>query len=227
MKRFLLILLSALLVGSPPAYAELGDDMLPSTSPTGSHRYLIRGEYDREETLDSAAILAERVELENKTILGDLVIDSMVGEGPVDLKNVSIQGSLIINGGQEITLNGVTASNLIVNSPDTQVELTIRGKSEIPSAQVTTPLSIKETMLSSGYGGLVSLETSAESNWFTLPIDLDYCRLDSLVINTATEISGTGNCKVDVLEANRNLTLSGVSVEESSGLGTIRDGDDH
>ena len=72
----LLFCWSAAVQSSP--YAALGDDMLPTVQRTTSHRYLIRGEYDREETLDTAVISAERVELENKAITGDLTIDSMV-----------------------------------------------------------------------------------------------------------------------------------------------------
>ena len=106
MRRLPALLLAGLLLCSLPTYAALGDDMLPTVQRTTSHRYLIRGEYDREETLDTAVISAERVELENKAITGDLTIDSMVGEGPVDLKNVSIGGTLYIYGGGEITLNG-------------------------------------------------------------------------------------------------------------------------
>ena len=83
MRRLPALLLAGLLLCSLPTYAALGDDMLPTVQRTTSHRYLIRGEYDREETLDTAVISAERVELENKAITGDLTIDSMVGEGPV------------------------------------------------------------------------------------------------------------------------------------------------
>ena len=64
----------------PPTYAALGTIYLPTVQRTTSHRYLIRGEYDREETLDTAVISAERVELEIKAITGDLTIDSMVGK---------------------------------------------------------------------------------------------------------------------------------------------------
>ena len=211
MRRLPALLLAGLLLCSLPTYAALGDDMLPTVQRTTSHRYLIRGEYDREETLDTAVISAERVELENKAITGDLTIDSMVGEGPVDLKNVSI------------TLNGVTAAQMVVDSPDTEVELTIRGKSEIALAQVKTDLSITENMLSSGYGGLKALEVPADTTCTLLPLTFTHCRLDSMTVHSPTEISGTGSCKITQLTANRTTSLSGVEVVESTGSVTGND----
>ena len=223
MRRLPALLLAGLLLCSLPTYAALGADMLPTVQRTTSHRYLIRGEYDREETLDTAVISAERVELENKAITGDLTIDSMVGEGPVDLKNVSIGGTLYIYGGGEITLNGVTAAQMVVDSPDTEVELTIRGKSEIALAQVKTDLSITENMLSSGYGGLKALEVPADTTCTLLPLTFTHCRLDSMTVHSPTEISGTGSCKITQLTANRTTSLSGVEVVESTGSVTGND----
>lgn len=217
MRRLPALLLAGLLLCSLPAYAELGDDMLPAVQRTSTHRYLIRGEYDREETLDSAIISAERVELENKTIEGDLTIDAMVGEGPVDLKNISIGGTLYIRGGGEITLNGVTAQKLVVDSPDTLVDLTVRGKTEIALVQVKTDLSITENMLSSGYGGIVSLEVPEGVSRTLLPLTFSHCRLDSMAVHSPTQVTGSGNCKIAVLTADRSVSLSGVEVEEASG----------
>lgn len=61
--------------------------------------YSSSGAFSGDTINGSAIISASGVKLKNTTITGDLLITSTVGEGTIDLDNVTVKGKIIVNGG--------------------------------------------------------------------------------------------------------------------------------
>lgn len=69
--------------------------------------------------------------LSGKTYVGDVVIDSDLGEGKAVLDNCVILGDLIIEGGSSVTLNNTSVISAEVNKDDKTVAVSAKGTSGI------------------------------------------------------------------------------------------------
>ena len=77
--------------------------------------YNSKGTYDDSQICKSLSIGASGVTVKNKTVKGDLTIQSGVGKsGTVKLENVIVEGKLYVYGGGEIELKDVVAPNMTV-----------------------------------------------------------------------------------------------------------------
>ena len=86
--------------------------------------------------------------LSDATIEGNLYITEGVLSGNVNLNNVTVKGDIIVGGGN-VTLDGVTAMNLIVSNPmGIKPTVIATGSTNIGTAEVQSSASLSESGLS-------------------------------------------------------------------------------
>jgi len=93
------------------------------------------------------------VVLKNKTVLGDLIISSKVGNGAVTLENIVVRGDITVKGGGKVTLKDVTAVTVTAGYPGT-TDYILSGKSTVYQMNVTGSVTIDESGLTNGYYGV-------------------------------------------------------------------------
>ncbi len=100
------------------------------------------------------------VTLKNKTVLGDLIVSSKVGNGEVTLENIVVRGDITVKGGGKITLKDVTAVTVSAQYPGT-TDYVFTDKTTVYQMDVTGGVTIDESGLADGYYGVKRV--SAES----------------------------------------------------------------
>ncbi|MFD1179415.1 S-layer homology domain-containing protein [Paenibacillus puldeungensis] len=88
----------------------------------------------------SVIINAPDITLQNTEITGNLIIGKGVGEGDVNLSNVTVHGSTYVYGGGEnsIHVDNSVLVNIIVNKNDGTVRIVAKGKTAIQEVVVQT-----------------------------------------------------------------------------------------
>ncbi len=110
------------------------------------------------------AISSAGVILQNTLITGDLVLTEAIGDGSVQLTNVTVNGTVTVNGGGEssILLQDVTLENMVVNRPDKKVRLVAKGHAVIKNVLLMTATLLEVDLLTDEAKGFmnVTVETS-------------------------------------------------------------------
>lgn len=88
--------------------------------------------------------------------------------GDVTLSNVSVGGDIIISGGN-VTLDGVSALNMVVSNPlGLTSQVTATGDTNIGSTEVQTSASLTESNLAAAAGGFSDLALTGDDIALTL-----------------------------------------------------------
>ena len=116
--------------------------------------------------------------LENETVAGDLIIAESVGEGSVTLKNVTIEGNLIVKG--SVTLKNVTIEgNLIVKGggansvylENTRIEGSVHLQKENVHLRLTGDTVVNDVAISAPCR--ITKDSSFKGTLGTITIDLE------------------------------------------------------
>lgn len=106
--------------------------------------------------------------LSDATVEGNLYITEGVLTGDVTLSNVSVGGDIIISGGN-VTLDGVSALNMVVSNPlGLTSQVTATGDTNIGSTEVQTSASLTESNLAAAAGGFSDLALTGDDIALTL-----------------------------------------------------------
>ena len=102
--------------------------------------------------------------LENKTVLGDLVIAESVGEGNVTLKNVTVLGSVIVKGGgaNSVYFDGVRVGGAVRLEKE-GVHLRLRGDTALERVEIGLPCRITRDSTFEGALGALVIDLVKES----------------------------------------------------------------
>ena len=142
--------------------------------------------------------------LSDATVEGNLYITEGVLTGDVTLSNVSVEGDIIISGGN-VTLDGVSALNMVVSNPlGLTSQVTATGDTNIGSTEVQTSASLTESNLAAAAGGFSDLALTGDD----IALTLDAALWD---VTTGGECSilTTGSTSISELTANGPTVVTG------------------
>lgn len=142
--------------------------------------------------------------LENVKIAGNLFITEGVGNGKVDLKNVTVDGKIIISGG-DVMLENVSALDLIISNPCGEtLSVTTSGNSSIAETTVYSSALLYEKGLGVSAGGFSNLTVAADSVSVTLDASVW-----NLITKKACSIITSGGTMISNLTANGRTMITG------------------
>ena len=142
--------------------------------------------------------------LSDATVEGNLYITEGVLSGNVNLNNVTVKGDIIVGGGN-VTLDGVTAMNLIVSNPmGIKPTVIATGSTNIGTAEVQSSASLSESGLSANAGGFSDITVTGEGA--SLSLDASVWDLDT---KAASTIVTTGSTLISELTADAKTTVTG------------------
>ncbi|MFC4776007.1 hypothetical protein ACFO9Q_04340 [Paenibacillus sp. GCM10023252] len=149
------------------------------------------------------------VKLRNVVVQGNLIIDKRVGEGDVVLSGVTVKGKTIVEGGG---MYGVYISNsklgeMVVQKQSGKVRIVASGSTIIASTQVTTSAILEERDLtSSGYENMRVNSSHTSGTWTTTLRG----KMKSLLIETPVTFVAEKNSIVDVASiTSKDVTIQG------------------
>ena len=142
--------------------------------------------------------------LSDVTVPGNLYITEGVASGAVKLNNVTVEGDIIVSGG-DITMDGVGAESMIVKNPlGVTPQVTCTGNTNIGKAEIQTAATLRESALGVSAGGFSDLQFNGEN----LTATLDAVVWDITVDKPASIIT-TGSTEINELTSNAKTTLTG------------------
>ena len=101
-------------------------------------------------------------------IRDSLYITEGVQSGEVTLSNVTVDGDIIVGGG-DVTLDGVTALDMVVSNPlGLTPQVTATGDTNIGTTEVQTSASLTESSLAATAGGFSDLALTGDDLSLTL-----------------------------------------------------------
>lgn len=118
---------------------------------TAGVTHSIEGEYR------NILITSSGTVLKNKVVTGDITIADTVSDGTVTLENVIVRGKVIVNGGAQIKLFGVTAIEIVSQYKNGSTKYSVGGKSFIHQLTAGNSVIIDESELKNGYTGIKSV----------------------------------------------------------------------
>jgi len=151
-------------------------------------------------------INAPDVTLKDAVIAGDLYITQGVGDGDVTLENVTVQGSVHVNGGGDgtIVFNGVRVSGaLIVDKYDNKIHIVATGDTTVTVTVLESGAMLVTRELTGG--GFETVEISADlAAGQEIALEGDFGK----VVNRSPEVQITANGTIGelVAEADTNIT---------------------
>ena len=142
--------------------------------------------------------------LSDAVVEGNLYITEGVGSGAVTLEDVTVEGEIIVSGG-DVTMDGVSALDLIVSTPlEVTPQITAQGNTSIGRTELQTAASLTESGLSASAGGFSDVTLTGEDILLTL---------DAAVWDVTTEgdatIRTTGSASINTLTANGVTRVTG------------------
>ena len=141
--------------------------------------------------------------LADADIKGNLYITEGVLAGNVTLEDVTVAGDIIVSGGN-VTLDGVSALEMVVSNPTGLTPQVIAtGNTNIGTTEVKTSATLTESNLAATAGGFSDLKMNGSSVSLTL---------DAAVWDVANEQTGTilttGSTSISTLTANGRTTVT-------------------
>ena len=183
---------------------------------------------DRQNVTISSACTLSGAEIE-----GNLYITEGVGTGSVTLDDVTVSGDIIISGGS-VTMDGVSALNLVVSTPlDLTPQITVTGNTSIGTTELQTSAALTESSLSATAGGFADLSLTGDDVALTLDaavwdvttqgecsiLTTGSTSISKLTADGATRVSGGGSVQTAQLNAaGCELTMRPATIELASGV---------
>lgn len=178
-------------------------------------------------TIDGSVIISSRdVTLQNTIITGDLLLGRSIGDGEITLKNVTVQGKTIVNGGgpNSILMYNFQGQTVIVDIPDgSSVRLVAQGDTNVDNIIMDANGTLEESQLTGDGFALVTIPGGAEVNLignFT-QVDIEAAGVNVKVtdgrietLNISSNAQGTGvdlssGSQVSTLNVNADTAISG------------------
>lgn len=142
--------------------------------------------------------------LSDVTIKGNLYITEGVLSGTVNLNNVTVEGEMIVSGG-DVTMDGVNAAKMIVSNPlGITPQITCTGSTNIGKTEVQTSSTLRESSLSVSASGLSDMVLNGDN----LSVTLDGQVWD-LDVEKPASVLTTGSTEINTLTANAKTVVTG------------------
>lgn len=186
MSLLLLLVLTSCAVKVPPSKAE-------------SKEYSSAGTYQETEVLESGIISAKDVVLENTTFTKDLVINDKVGDGDITLRNVKVQGKLIIQGGgsNSIHIEGSNINKVAAEKFNTHVIL--------DSKTIVQDLTMNSTNFINIDGTVKNINIASNANY---KVGMPTLEIGNTALVSTLEVNGQAQikseAKIDSITINEN-----------------------
>lgn len=159
-RRMVILFITVCLVVAGSVFANpAGEQPAPANGtevPTGDTAYALtiseQGRYGPTEgvltVMGDAIVTSAGVTLENTVIVGNLYLDESIAEGIVELVNVTVTGSLYVQGGgeQSVTISDSQINHLEVNRPGQVVKILAQGASSVWSTRVQSSARLEEKL---------------------------------------------------------------------------------
>lgn len=168
------------------------------------------GYYNTDMFIQSALVKSNGVHVQNKTVKGDFVIDKNVKNGSVYLDNILIEGNLIVESPNldNLYLNDVQCKNIIIKDAGRYFCMEASGKSILDGVTTYDNVTFKEKNLHSKCNGFVNVFCVPNVDYVYTDITLDNTDLNSLNINTPTNVYANNNrAFIDTVTAKRKVDL--------------------
>lgn len=136
---------------------------------------------------------------------GNLLIHSDVEDDIVTLENVKITGTLIIEGSTQVELVDSTVNAIELNRYGSAVTITAEGKTTVNTLTAKSNVVLDESALSSGYRGFKKVVTSDNQYYYFIDVVLENTDLDSIVLNTKTQLTENGSSDAGTVSNKNNL----------------------
>lgn len=203
----------------------------------------VYGHQSRTEVIDkNVTINSSDVKLQNTIIKGDLYLAAGIGEGNVELENVTVEGKTIVSGGGEhsVVFTNTTLGEIIIYKVGGKVRVVAKGDTSIGNAEVESEVKLEEEDLEgNGFGEVIVLKKGEDielaGDFETISIEADGAsvevdeksNINSLIIKAESIISSTGiidNTTIDAKDKNIDLkgTFNNVTMKSKSKLEILK-----
>ncbi|KZL89743.1 cell wall-binding repeat-containing protein [Clostridium magnum] len=182
--------------------------------------------------IDGSVIISESgVYLKNTTIEGDLLIASTVGDGTVDLDNVTVKGKTIINGGgsHNIHYHNVNGANILIDKPlGEEVGITADENTSISSIVVQSNSVLDQSKSAKNSNitveqnvnlKLIGKFENVEIKGQEANVDIQNASINTLNVNDSAKnavVSLDKNSKINKLTLNTEAVVKGEGTIESA-----------
>ncbi len=181
--------------------------------------------------------ICEPCELSDVTIAGDLYITEGVLTGTVNLNNVTVDGDIVVAGG-DVVMDGTNAEQLVISSPVNRLlQVTAAGNTNIGETEIQSSATLRESNLSLGAGGFSDLTiTGEETPAVTVEGDVwdvtaegaatitttSATTIDHLTANGAVAVSGYGTVRTATVNADGcNFSMEPENLELAGGVSAV------
>lgn len=166
------------------------------------------GEYAGINPMKQVVIRTGEVTIRDMTITGDLfIMDEVTGD--VTLENVTIEGNLYVYGSDLLTLDSVTVPNARFQRDNQQLNVMVKGDSQIDNTLVMCSATLRERALGRSEG-FVNMQVENGGILIKNNISLLSVHLDQLTVNYNSRISLSSGTEIKQADANAKLTLAGL-----------------
>lgn len=158
--------------------------------------------------------ISEGCTLSNAEVGGDLYITEGVGSAAVMLSDVTIDGTLIISGGN-VTLENVDAPIVMVSSSMNRlVQVTTTGNTNISATTVKSTASLSEAALDVSAGGFSDIALQG-GDATTLALSSDIWTLD---MQSPSTVSLADSARINTLNMSAGGTVSGYGIIDTANI---------
>ncbi len=209
MMRTSRVMVISRMVTSPVRLATLfHGDRYRHILPTDKITITQSGEYAGIDPMKQVVIRTGEVTIRDMTITGDLfIMDEVTGD--VTLENVTIEGNLYVYGSDLLTLDSVTVPNARFQRDNQQLNVMVKGDSQIDNTLVMCSATLRERALGRSEG-FVNMQVENGGILIKNNISLLSVHLDQLTVNYNSRISLSSGTEIKQADANAKLTLAGL-----------------
>lgn len=159
------------------------------------------------------------VTLQNLVINGNLIIDKSVGDGNVALKNVTVNGTVNVNGGGEhsVVFENCSIVQVVVNKEDGKVRIVASGSTKIDSVTLQSGAKLEEDNATNGGFANVTIDN-------TLPADSEVIlsgNFDNVKLNVPNVVVSVSNGSVKNLLISDEAKNSAIDIADNAIVTTL------
>ncbi|PHO07554.1 hypothetical protein BFT35_05635 [Thermoanaerobacterium thermosaccharolyticum] len=159
------------------------------------------------------------VTLQNLVINGNLIIDKSVGDGNVALKNVTVNGTVNVNGGGEhsVVFENCSIVQVVVNKEDGKVRIVASGSTKIDSVTLQSGAKLEEDNATNGGFANVTIDN-------TLPADSEVIlsgNFDNVKLNAPNVVVSVSNGSVKNLLISDEAKNSAIDIADNAIVTTL------
>ncbi len=183
-------------------------------------KYSTAGTYGPEmgtKTIQGSVIISSpNVTLQNTIIEGDLLLGRSIGDGEVELRDVTVRGKTIINGGgpNSVIMYNFNGQTVVVDVPDgSSVRLVAQGNTSVANVSMEGNGNLEESELTGTGFTIVAIPAGAQ---VTLNGDFNEVNVESGGANVTVT---SGN--ITTMNISENATGAGVNLVSGSSVSTL------